>query len=201
MLGRLAIVCGVLVNLIIPLIPPVMACDLCTALSCDNTEFEEFWFPAIGNDPSLGLSWEPLNLNETQRNEISALDTQWNTQLSPLDQPAKNPESKLQALLRDSKSKTQEIVSTFKEIGTLASKSRENFELRYKLLSHDQQEKLQHIYKHREALQAKNRVMRDIAGQDMDAGMVLGSKARKRVLCPYAKLERSSAQKSSYMVL
>lgn len=197
MLGKIVLICGFL---LMSVAPPGYACDLCTALSSDKTAFDEFWFPAIGNDPSLGLNWNQLRLTETQQRELSLLANEWQT-IAAKQSAEKAPEDKLQSLLRDSKGKTQEIISTFKEIGVMANKSRENFELRYKLLDRGQQEKLQHMYKRRDALQAKAKVMRDIAQQDMDAGMVLNSKARKRVLCPYAEMDRTSAQKASYMLL
>lgn len=201
MLGRRGTIGGFLLLVMLVLALPANACDLCAALSCEKTAFEDYWFPAIGNDPSLGLNWDQLNLTEAQRKNISDLDKQWKTEQARVDETGASPENKLQTLLRDSKSKTQEIMNTFKEIGALAGKSRENFELRYKVLTRDQQEKLQHLYKHRESLQARSRVFKDIAGQDMDAGMVLNSKARKRVLCPYAQMERTSAQKSGFMLL
>ncbi|MBY0547317.1 MAG: hypothetical protein K2W95_08500 [Candidatus Obscuribacterales bacterium] len=195
MIGKTVLLCGLLLTLA----TPGYTCDLCTALSSDKTAFDEYWFPAIGNDPSLGINWKQLSLTETQKRDIDSLEKEW---LAQAKQPAdKTPENKLQTLLRDSKGKTQEIISTFKEIGFMANRTRENFELRYKVLSREQQESLQHLYKKRDALQAKAKVMRDIARQDLDAGMVLNSKARKRVLCPYAELDRTSAQTSSFLLL
>lgn len=196
MLGKTVLLCGFFLTLA----TPGYSCDLCTALSSDKTAFDEYWFPAIGNDPSLGINWKQLIPTESQKRDLDALEKEWLAQAAkqPMD---KTPETKLQTLLRDSRGKTQEIMSTFKEIGVMANKMRENFELRYKVLSREQQETLQHLYKKRDALQAKAKVMRDIAQQDLDAGMVLNSKARKRVLCPFAELDRTSAQKSSFLLL